>query len=213
MSSGLDEASAFLLNEARCVGPGDGRTQHPGGGFRPSRRSRRRRSCSSPPDGHSARYLVQTKLNPFSLRQWIRSTPSWTRPAVPSPTRRCPTRRSRSADSRPRCDTRDYYQHDIRLIIAGDLAVVLLTPMVLLRAFVAPLYLVGSVVISYFARWVSACWPSSSSSASSWARRRWRSWCWWRWAPTQHAHRVADARRSVRSMRYGIIRTLVPRAG
>jgi RND superfamily putative drug exporter len=48
-------------------------------------------------------------------------------------------------------DTRDYYQQDIRFIIAATLIVVLLTLMMLLRSFVAPLYLVGSVVVSYFA--------------------------------------------------------------
>jgi RND superfamily putative drug exporter len=48
-------------------------------------------------------------------------------------------------------DTRDYYEHDIRFIIVATLIVVLLTLMMLLRAIVAPLYLVGSVVISYFA--------------------------------------------------------------
>jgi RND superfamily putative drug exporter len=48
-------------------------------------------------------------------------------------------------------DTRDYYEHDIRFIIVVTLVVVLLTLMLLLRAIVAPLYLVGSVVISYFA--------------------------------------------------------------
>jgi RND superfamily putative drug exporter len=46
-------------------------------------------------------------------------------------------------------DTRDYYQHDIRFIIAVTLFVVLLTLIVLLRAIVAPLYLVASVVVSY----------------------------------------------------------------
>ena len=46
-------------------------------------------------------------------------------------------------------DTRDYYRHDIRFIIAVTLLVVLLTLIVLLRAIVAPLYLVASVVVSY----------------------------------------------------------------
>jgi len=46
-------------------------------------------------------------------------------------------------------DTRDYYNHDIRFIIATTLLVVLLTLMVLLRALIAPLYLVASVVVSY----------------------------------------------------------------
>src|SRR6202021_3973424 len=46
-------------------------------------------------------------------------------------------------------DTRDYYRHDIRFIITVTLLVVLLTLIALLRAIVAPLYLVASVVISY----------------------------------------------------------------
>ena len=48
-------------------------------------------------------------------------------------------------------DTRDYYQQDIRYIIVATLIVVMLILMVLLRAIVAPLYLVASVVVSYFA--------------------------------------------------------------
>lgn len=48
-------------------------------------------------------------------------------------------------------DTRDYYQQDIRFIIIATLIVVLLTLTVLLRTVIAPLYLVGSVVVSYFA--------------------------------------------------------------
>ena len=42
-------------------------------------------------------------------------------------------------------------ERDIRFIIAATLIVVLLTLMVLLRSVIAPLYLVGSVVLSYFA--------------------------------------------------------------
>jgi RND superfamily putative drug exporter len=48
-------------------------------------------------------------------------------------------------------DTRDYYQQDIRFIIIATVIVVLLTLMLLLRSVIAPLYLVGSVVVSYFA--------------------------------------------------------------
>ena len=47
-------------------------------------------------------------------------------------------------------DTRDYYRADIRHIVAATVIVVFITLMLLLRAIVAPLYLVGSVVISYF---------------------------------------------------------------
>ena len=48
-------------------------------------------------------------------------------------------------------DTRDYYENDIRFIVIVTVIVVLLILMLLLRAIIAPLYLVGSVVLSYFA--------------------------------------------------------------
>jgi RND superfamily putative drug exporter len=46
-------------------------------------------------------------------------------------------------------DTRDYYNHDFRFIVAVTIIVVLLILIALLRAIVAPLYLIASVVISY----------------------------------------------------------------
>ena len=46
-------------------------------------------------------------------------------------------------------DVRDYYNHDIRLIIVMTIFIVLGILMALLRAIVAPLYLIGSVIISY----------------------------------------------------------------
>jgi putative drug exporter of the RND superfamily len=44
---------------------------------------------------------------------------------------------------------RDYYNHDLRLIVILTLVVVFLILVALLRALVAPLYLIASVVISY----------------------------------------------------------------
>jgi RND superfamily putative drug exporter len=46
-------------------------------------------------------------------------------------------------------DMRDYYNHDIQLIIVITVIVVFLILVALLRAVVSPLYLVGSVLISY----------------------------------------------------------------
>jgi len=46
-------------------------------------------------------------------------------------------------------DTRDSYNHDIRFIIFVTIIVVLLVLIALLRAVVAPLYLIGSVLVSY----------------------------------------------------------------
>jgi RND superfamily putative drug exporter len=48
-------------------------------------------------------------------------------------------------------DVRNYYNHDIRFIITLTIIVVLLILIALLRAIVAPLYLIGSVIISYLA--------------------------------------------------------------
>jgi RND superfamily putative drug exporter len=104
------------------------------------------------PDGHSARYLVQTKLNPFSTEAMdqvneISDTASGAQPNTTL------ADASISMGGFPAAlrDTRDYYEQDIRFIIVVTLVVVLLTLMLLLRAVLAPLYLVGSVVLSYLA--------------------------------------------------------------
>jgi RND superfamily putative drug exporter len=104
------------------------------------------------PDGHSARYLVQTTLNPFSVEAMdqVNAITDAARSAQPN-TQLVDAKISMGGFPASLRDTRDYYDHDIRFIIAVTLAVVLLILMALLRAIVAPLYLVGSVVISYFA--------------------------------------------------------------
>ncbi len=57
-------------------------------------------------------------------------------------------------------DIRNYYNGDIRFIFLVTLIVVFLILVVLLRSLVAPIYLVGSVIISF-------CRPSASGSSSS----------------------------------------------
>jgi putative drug exporter of the RND superfamily len=102
------------------------------------------------PDGHSVRYLVQTKLNPFSTEAMdqVNAISQTARGAQPN-TALADATVSMAGYTVGLKDTRDYYQHDIRFIIAVTLFVVLLTLIALLRAVVAPLYLVASVVISY----------------------------------------------------------------
>jgi RND superfamily putative drug exporter len=102
------------------------------------------------PDGHSVRYLVQTKLNPFSTEAMdqVNAISATARGAQPN-TALADATVSMAGYAVGLKDTRDYYQHDIRFIIAVTLLVVLLTLIALLRAIVAPLYLVASVVISY----------------------------------------------------------------
>ncbi|MCV7103549.1 RND family transporter [Mycobacterium palustre] len=102
------------------------------------------------PDGHSVRYFVQTKLNPFSTEAMdqVNAITATAKGAQPNTALRDATV-SMAGFTVGLKDTRDYYQHDIRFIIAVTLLVVLLTLIALLRAIVAPLYLVASVVISY----------------------------------------------------------------
>src|SRR3984893_5920560 len=102
------------------------------------------------PDGHSVRYLVQTKLNPFSTEAMDQGNAilATARGAQPNAALSDATV-SMAGYSVGLKDTRDYHQHDIRFIIAVTLFVVLLTLIALLRAVVAPLYLVASVIISY----------------------------------------------------------------
>ncbi len=101
-------------------------------------------------DGHSVRYLVQTKLSPFSAEAMdqVNAITDTARGAQPN-TALADASISMAGYPVTLRDTRDYYEHDIRFIIVVTLTVVLLTLMALLRAVVAPLYLVGSVVISF----------------------------------------------------------------
>ncbi|MGF2945279.1 RND family transporter [Mycobacterium sp. Lab-001] len=102
------------------------------------------------PDGHSVRYLAQTTLNPFTTEAMdqVDAIASTARGAQPN-TALADATISMAGYTVGLKDTRDYYRHDIRFIIAVTLLVVLLTLIVLLRAIVAPLYLVASVVVSY----------------------------------------------------------------
>jgi putative drug exporter of the RND superfamily len=103
-------------------------------------------------DGHAARYLVETKYNPFS-------TAAMDQVISITDTARGAQRNTALADASISMtgypaslrDARDYYNHDIRFIIVVTIIVVLLILIALLRAIVAPLYLIGSVIISYLA--------------------------------------------------------------
>ncbi|MGO9927280.1 MAG: MMPL family transporter, partial [Mycobacterium sp.] len=102
------------------------------------------------PDGHAVRYLIQTDLNPFSTAAMdqVDAITAATQGAQPNTT---------LADAKVSVvglpvfvkETRDYYSHDLRFIIVMTICVVLLILIALLRAIVAPLYLIGSVIISY----------------------------------------------------------------
>ena len=103
-------------------------------------------------DGHTARYLIQTKYNPFSTAAMdqVNSITDTARGAQPN-TALADASISMTGYSATLRDAREYYNHDIRFIIALTVIVVFLILVALLRAIVAPLYLIGSVIISYLA--------------------------------------------------------------
>jgi RND superfamily putative drug exporter len=102
------------------------------------------------PDGHAARYLVQTKLNPFSVAAMdqVNSILNTSRQAQPNTTL-TDAKVSLAGISVGLRDTRDYYNRDFNFIIAATVIIVFLILIGLLRAVVAPLYLICSVIISY----------------------------------------------------------------
>ncbi len=102
------------------------------------------------PDGHSVRYLVESKFDPFSTAAMdqVASILNTARGAQPN------TSLSDASISlvgtTPMYSTlRSTYYDDFRLIVIMTLLVVFLILVMLLRAIVAPLYLIASVVISY----------------------------------------------------------------
>ncbi len=152
MGDGLDEAAAFLLAmRSEAADPSMAGFNLPSQVLQLEDFKKAAKVFISS-DGHSVRYLVQTTLNPFSAQAMdqVNEISDTARGAQPN-TQLADATISMGGYPAALRDTRDYYQHDIRFIIVMTLVVVLLILMALLRAIVAPLYLVGSVVISYFA--------------------------------------------------------------
>ena len=152
MGAGLREASAFLLTmRADAASPSMAGFNVPAQVLDLDEFKKASQMFISP-DGHSVRYLVQTKLDPFGTEAMdqVNAISDTARGAQPN-TALADASISMGGVPAALRDTRDYYERDIRFIMGVTLVVVLLTLMVLLRAIVAPLYLVGSVVLSYFA--------------------------------------------------------------
>jgi putative drug exporter of the RND superfamily len=102
------------------------------------------------PDGHTVRYLFQTKLNPFGTAAMgqVQHVIAVARDAQPN-TELADAKVAVTGFPALNNDLREYYNHDLRFIMIVTLAVVFLILAVLLRAVVAPLHLIVSVVISY----------------------------------------------------------------
>ncbi|KAA8967778.1 MAG: MMPL family transporter [Mycobacterium sp.] len=150
MGAGLGEASAFLMAMKHdAATPAMAGFNIPHQVLRMQEFKEAAQTFISP-DGHSVRYVIQTNLNPFGAEAMdqVTAIADTARGAQPNTTL---ADASIGLSGYPVTlrDTRACYQHDIRFIVVVTLVVVVLILMALLRAVVAPLYLVGSVVLSY----------------------------------------------------------------
>jgi putative drug exporter of the RND superfamily len=119
-------------------------TEHTGGGLSSAL------TAFISPDGHTARYLVQTNLNPYGTDAMDQIHQIVDAARGPHP-RALLKEASISASGVTAMlrDIRAYYEKDVNLIISMTLLIVFLILVAILRAVVAPLYLIASVVISY----------------------------------------------------------------
>jgi RND superfamily putative drug exporter len=101
-------------------------------------------------DGRSARFSVETKFDPFSTAAMdqVASILNTARGAQPN-TSLSDASISVVGTTAMYSAMRSYYNGDVRLIVVVTLLVVFLILVALLRAIVAPLYLIASVVISF----------------------------------------------------------------
>ncbi|WP_369807321.1 RND family transporter [Mycobacterium sp. 852002-51057_SCH5723018] len=151
IGSGLGEASQFLLSMKHDT---DAKPSMAGFNIPPQIMTRdefkQGAAIFLSPDGHAARYLIQSSLSPFTtdamdqIPKIIRAAQS----AQPN---------TELSDAKVRVaglpsgldDTRTYYNDDIAFIVFATILIVFLILVGLLRAVVAPLYLIGSVLLSY----------------------------------------------------------------
>ena len=101
------------------------------------------------PDGHSARYLVQSTLDPYDTKAMdqVKSILAAARGAQAN-TSLADASVSMSGMTPYYSELRDYYDHDLRFIVLTTIVVVFVILVLLLRAVVAPLYLVATVILS-----------------------------------------------------------------
>ena len=101
------------------------------------------------PDGHAARYLVESTLSPYDTKAMdqVKSVLAAARGAQAN-TALADASVSMSGMTPYYSELRDYYNHDLRFIVLMTVIVVFVILVLLLRAVVAPLYLVGTVILS-----------------------------------------------------------------
>jgi RND superfamily putative drug exporter len=135
------DAIAQLIDEVKALIKD---TSHTGGGLNSAL------TAFISPDGHTARYLVQTNLNPYGTDAMDQIHQIVDAARGPHPrTLLKEASISVSGVTAILRDIRAYYEKDVDLIISMTLLIVFLILVAILRAVVAPLYLIASVVISY----------------------------------------------------------------
>ena len=150
LGAGLEQASSFLLSMKA-----NANTQSMAGFYIPAKiltgeEFRKAAAIFISQDGRTVRYLVQTKLNPFTpeAMDQVNTVIATAKGAQPNTTL-SDAKISMTGLTVTLRDTRDYYYQDLKRIVLTTILVVFSILVVLLRALVAPLYLIASVVISY----------------------------------------------------------------
>ena len=152
VGSGLAEASAFLMSMKNgASAPSMAGFFVPPQAFGIDQFKQAAKFFISP-DGHTARYLVQSKLNPFSTdaMDQLDAVLDTARKAQPN-TSLSDATVSAAGITALYHDMRADFNDDLRMVIVITILVVTLILMLLLRSIVAPLYLIASVLISYLA--------------------------------------------------------------
>ncbi|VBA38849.1 Sulfolipid-1 exporter MmpL8 [Mycobacterium innocens] len=152
MGTGLDEASAFLLDLKHDAE----RPSMAGFNVPPqvlaADEFKKAAQIFISSDGHAARYLLQSSLNPFTTQAMdqVNTILSAARSSQPN-TELSDATISLAGIPTGLADTREYYNSDINFIVLATIVIVFLILVMLLRAIIAPLYLIGSVLVSFFA--------------------------------------------------------------
>lgn len=149
LGDGLEDASAFLQSMKRnATDPGTA-------GFFVSPEILDNESFQDvvevfmSPDGHSARYLVESALDPYDPAAMDQvKTILATAQGAQVNTALADASISMSGMTPYYSELRDYYDQDLLFIVVMTVAVVFLILVLLLRAIVAPLYLVATVILS-----------------------------------------------------------------
>ena len=150
IGSGLDEASSFLLGMKHdAEKPSMGGFNIPPQ-FLTTDDFKKGAAIFISPDGHAARYLITSALDPFTIPAMDQANTIINTAKSAQPNTELSDAKVSLVGLPPGLrDTRDYYNDDIQFIVFTTIIIVFLILVVLLRAIVAPLYLIGSVLVSY----------------------------------------------------------------